>query len=352
MKVETSIKTILLCAALALSACSKKTITPAEDPQPAEVGFTASSQAALVKSDTRANTPLSQFHQNFGVWGIARHPLNMPYILWDDNNLAEVRNDGSGVYTPVSNAYWFNEFTYNFIAIAPYNSGLSNLNINSATNSLSFDYDIANKYAIKGTEGKLPKDHYEFDLMGAVERTTYTKGQSSTQNLIFWHLFSKISIKVQFVNESGTAITTAAVSQIRIAKVDSKRNLEIGYVTPATSNIGNLSVTCSALTPTTPETTLYINASDPKDEDGRWNVHILPQRISDIELQIDYSITEGDKTINYSDVIKLTNSQPANYISNETYNWNIKITPKGPIEFKVSVDPWNETPVGDEVTII
>jgi hypothetical protein len=67
MKVETSIKTILMCAALTLCSCTKKPITPAEDPQPAEVGFTAASQAALVKSDTQATTPLSELHQDFGV---------------------------------------------------------------------------------------------------------------------------------------------------------------------------------------------------------------------------------------------------------------------------------------------
>jgi hypothetical protein len=33
------------------------------------------------------------------------------------------------------------------------------------------------------------------------------------------------------------------------------------------------------------------------------------------------------------------------------YNWNITISSKAGISFKVSVKPWGEQPVGDEIEI-
>ena len=114
MRLEIKTVTILMCVALALSACSKKTITPAVDPQPAEVGFTAASQAVWVKG---GETPTTSFpYDNFGVWGIARHQhVESPYILWSTNQLAEVsapegtltnQETSNVVFTPATAAYW------------------------------------------------------------------------------------------------------------------------------------------------------------------------------------------------------------------------------------------------------
>ena len=68
MRLETKIAILLMLAALAMSSCTKKTITPAEDPQPAEVGFTAASQAVWVKGgDETPQTP--QFSDLYDVNG-------------------------------------------------------------------------------------------------------------------------------------------------------------------------------------------------------------------------------------------------------------------------------------------
>ena len=64
MKTETRTVILLMCAALALGSCTKKTITPDVDPQPAEVRFTASSQDAQVNSETNDPTPLAQHHHS------------------------------------------------------------------------------------------------------------------------------------------------------------------------------------------------------------------------------------------------------------------------------------------------
>lgn len=342
----------MLCAALTLTTACKKTPIPTEDPQPSVVDFRASSQATWVKS---ASTTFSDYHSDFGVWGIAREPLNMPYILWDDNDLTQVtKPQDSDVYVPISPAYWFNSYTYNFIAIAPFtNSGITSTSVNSATNTLTFNYNIKNKYDLKGVEGKSAKDHYEFDLMGAVDQVgPVSSSTASTQNLIFWHLFSKISLKVQFEDASGNALTTGTVSQVRIANLDTERTFVVKYTTETGgNNTEHLSVECNAIA-SAQETTVSFTSADIKDSEGRWNVHILPQTISDLVLSVDYTITENGKTTYYNDSISLINSNPSTYLANGRYNWTLTITPRGSISFSVvEVKKWESAQVGDIIEI-
>ena len=352
MNVETRITIILMCAVFTLFSCTKKAITPAEDPQPSVVDFRASSQAVWVKS---ASTTFSDYHSDFGVWGIAREPLNTPYILWDDNDLTQVtKPQGSDVYVPASPAYWFNRYTYNFIAIAPFtNSGIQETSVNSATNTLTFDYNIKNKYDLKGVEGKSAKDHYEFDLMGAVDQVgPVSSSTASTQTLIFWHLFAKISLKVQFEDAAGNALTSGSVSQVRIANLDAERIFVVKYSTETEgNNTEHLSVECNAIA-SAQETTVSFTSTDAKDSEGRWNVHILPQTISDLVLYIDYTITENGNTTYYSDSISLRNSNPSAYIANGRYNWTLKIVPKGTISFSVvEVEKWGSEQIGSDIEI-
>ena len=343
MKVETSIKTILMCAALALSACSKKTITPAEDPQPAEVGFTAASQAVEMKSGTKATTPLSQFHQDFGVWGIARQAINSDYILWDDNDLTQVnKQQGSDIYVPISPAYWFTGYVYDFIAVAPYtNSGISSTSVHSATNTLTFAYDLASKYALKGNTGTEATDHYQFDLMAAAAHTNeIAQNKPSTQNLIFWHLFAKISINVRFVDAAGTAVNTGSVSQIRLKNVDTDGTYAIAYDGEEATN---LSVTF----------TNGANSNATLTFEGSTGcVHIVPQTVTGFEMYIDFTLNN----VEYKDFKLNLNAagNPAYYDYNQSYNWNISIGPKAVIDFAVTIADWDEDIVGDDngITII
>ena len=352
MNGETRITIILMCVVFTLCSCTKKATPSTEDPEPSVVDFRASSQATWVKS---ASTTFSDYHPDFGVWGIANEPLNIPYILWDDNDLTQVtKPQGSNAYVPASPAYWFNRYTYNFIAIAPYtNSGITSTNVNSATNTLTFNYNIKNKYDLKGVEGKSAKDHYEFDLMGAVDQVgPVSSSTASTQTLVFWHLFSKISLKVQFEDASGNALTTGTVSQVRIANIDTERTFVVKYSTETEgNNTEHLSVECNAIA-SAQETTVSFTSTDAKDSEGRWNVHILPQTISDLVLYIDYTITENGNTTYYSDSISLRNSNPSAYIANGRYNWTLKIVPKGTISFSVvEVEKWGSEQIGSDIEI-
>ena len=341
MKVETSIKTILMCAALTLCSCTKKPITPAEDPQPAQIGFTAASQAALVKSDTQATTPLSQFHQDFGVWGIARQAINSDYILWDDNDLTQVnKQQGSDIYVPISPAYWFTGYVYDFIAVAPYtNSGISSTSVDSATNTLTFAYDLASKYALKGNTGTEATDHYQFDLMAAAAHTNeIAQNKPSTQNLIFWHLFAKITINVRFVDASGAAVTTGTVSQIRLKNVDTDGTYAIAYDDNQTTDLS-----VAFTNGTNSNATLTFDGSP-------GCVHIVPQTVTGFEMYIDFTLNN----VEYKDFKLNLNAagNPAYYDYNQSYNWNISIGPKEDISFKVEVTPWVIEQVGEEIPII
>ena len=90
MKLETKIASLILCLALPLITACKKTPIPAEDPQPAEVAFAASSQAVWVKS---GETPTPTFpHDDFGVWGIARQG-SLVYNLWGNDALMRVNKN-------------------------------------------------------------------------------------------------------------------------------------------------------------------------------------------------------------------------------------------------------------------
>ena len=208
MRLETKTVTILMCVALALSACSKKTITPAADPQPAEVGFTAASQAVWVKGgETKSATDFP--HSSFGVWGIARQG-SLVYNLWGNEALMDVNeNREKDCYEPEEAAYWLGGYTYNFLALAPHTEGdgvsfsddedIISLKDSENPDRLSFAYDMSTQYS---------QTTYDFDLLGASVNTgTIAGGRTDSQTLTFYHLFSQVNIGVSFTTGlNGEAI--------------------------------------------------------------------------------------------------------------------------------------------------
>ena len=339
----------MLCLALPLTTACKKTPISAEDPQPAEIGFTAASQAAWVKSG-ETSTP-SFPHDDFGVWGIARQAINSDYILWDDNDLTQVnKQQGSDIYVPITPAYWFRGYVYDFIAVAPYtNSGITSTSVHTATNTMSFTYDMGAKYALRGIADYDPEDHYLFDLMGAASKTPEVGAStSSTQTLVFWHMMSKINIGAEFKDANGQT-TTGNLTRVRIENVHSKMIYSIKYATPSNENLNGLVVESNSL-PSNQQILTSLNFNDvvsPK-VDGKWSVHILPQVISNFVVYIDYDIKEGDNTVYYKDVkYTMTNASPSKYLANGQYNWTFKIKPGQDISFNVTVKPWTSSDIAD-----
>ena len=211
-----------LCAVLILTACDRNRHTPTT-PDTSPLSFSALSQDPSVKADDNIK-PLSVFHKDFGVWGIARHSSYSPYILWEDEEIpmvkveAVLKNDPvtneeipTSEFVPVSGAYWIQGYTYSFIAIAPYPIGDSAFSDLAATptpqntttpDSFSFTIDMGEKYA-PTAEGASPD--FDFDLMGAAAKSNEVGVASSqdAQNLSFNHLLTKLCVKVRFNGAEG-----------------------------------------------------------------------------------------------------------------------------------------------------
>ena len=347
MKFETKIATLLMCTTLALlSSCNKKLPDTPVQEQQVPVGFRAMSQAAFVKSDP---SPLSAYHANFGVWGIARHEgITSPYILWNANNLTEVVKSATdpNVYVPVTGAYWISGYEYSFLAVAPFNSGASDININTTSGEvLTFNYNIANKYDLRGTEGLQSKDHLEFDLMAAAAKTEkITAVKPTTQGLTFWHLFTRLAINVTFTgwgNDASGNPLTGTVTGMRLCNVDSEGTYTISY---DESKDNNLSVNCVP-NGNTQQKTISFNG-------GTATIHLLPQNIGDFEMYIDFIVgnvtyTDFKLNLNINSTANPNGTNSGEYKYNENYAWNITIGPKEDISFKVEVLPWTSEKVND-----
>ena len=351
-----------MCVALSLlSSCNKKLPDTPVQEQQVPVGFRAMSQAVWVKSgETDPDKPkFSDIHDDFGVWGIARQEgIQSPYILWSANSLTKVEEltTDPGVYAPVTAAYWIKDYKYNFLAVAPFEDGGLTLNgistketqasatpaVQNPVDFMTFTYDMSSKY----TAGL-----YTFDLLGAAAETQKIEsGHKESQQLMFWHLFSKLAIKVIFINGSGEEITTGhTLTELTIDKVNTKGNFTIQF-NATEGKTGNLAVAMNQIN--SDEATLSFNSSSATDLEGRWIAHIVPQNISDLVINIKYKVTNDGKDTYYHDSISLANSDPATYDPNGQYKWTIKINPKGTIGLTVKVNPWDEGQVGDDITII
>ena len=356
MKFETNIATLLMCTTLALlSSCNKKLPDTPVQEQQVPVGFRAMSQAVWVKSgETDPDKPkFSDIHDDFGVWGIARQEgIQSPYVLWSSNALTKVEEltTDPGVYAPVTAAYWIKDYKYNFLAVAPFEDAGLTLNgittketqasttppVQNPVDFMTFTYDMSSKY----TAGL-----YTFDLLGAAAETQKIEsGHKDRQQLMFWHMFAQLSIKVVFENVTG------AVENVSIDGVDTEASFAIKHYTGDTPNPGNtgtLSITMNDLETESVETSLQFSTGSPVDAEGRWTAHIVPQNITDLAINIKYNVTGTDgKVTYYDDSISLANSSPAFYNPNGRYNWTIKITPKGTIGLKVSISDWGVGDIG------
>ena len=327
MKFETRILTVLLCAAFALTACNKNTITP-EGPTLPSVGFRTMSQATWVKSAT-GEFPYPD--QGFGVWGIARNPqAQTPYVLWD--SFTQVRKvTGSDVYAPVTNAYWVKDYTYNFLAVAPYNdAGFTLTGVTQKTSTendkLTFAYDVSSKYAA---------GNHTFDLLGAAAQNTIDVGGYSTaQDLIFWHLFSQVSISATF--SDCDAEGNNAVTRYVLKNVDTQTTYSLSY-----DAYGNLTVTCSS-NGETAQMDLAKSATTAV-------FYLIPQDMSDIELYVDFTVTKDGKQLTAENVMidVSTALDGKTYEYNQRYNWKLNITPKFiTFDSEITVEEW-DTVTGD-----
>jgi hypothetical protein len=298
--------------------------------------FHASSQAADVKAGEGKNDfP----YANFGIWGIARKSGESDYVLWEAAALTQVDKVTEGsttAYKPVDDAYWVKGYTYHFIALAPFGVGGTPTFSTDPTDAMTFSYDLSGNY----TAG-----NYSFDLMAAVAEATVTGSASShtsSQRLTFWHLFSKININVAF--KDGANTFTGTVDKVRL-QMDKDVAYTISFNAEKQLNVATDAGTMNPaeVTFAKSESTNAVPAS----------LHIVPQASANMRLFLDYTIGSGENSFSLKDIeVNLSAAgNPATYGYNESYNWNITIGPKEDISFNVTVAPWTEQQVGNDIVI-
>ena len=349
MKHIVKIAFLMLGAVMILTSCDRNRHTPDPSAQGVPISFSALSQEAPVKADD-----LSDYHEDFGVWGIARYkddtqPDYTPWLVNKQNQMCKVTSQG----VPETGAFWFSGYKYNFIALAPYDLGTSaTLTFTEETatsnDALTLAFSMADKYAASD---------FGFDLMGAVgEKTVAEAKNAGSQDLVFWHLLAKVRISVTFAGlPSGT---TGSVTGLRLHNVATERSYAITDVNEAfsvtyvTTTDGQTPVTITLDHNDEIEENDMLPGKDKQNRDCQYKeLHIIPQSIEDFELDLDFTIgsvgsvgsvqTNGYK-LNL-DAAKYTTTDgvktPVVYLHNQWYNWNITITPKG-IGFDVTVTPW------------
>lgn len=318
--------------ALVHASCNKSNGSVSTQEEKALIDFAAESRDAAVKGD-----PLSGYHEDFGVWGIARKSGQMDYMLWENSAMTKVERQGTtDVYAPVEDAFWLGGYTYNFIAVAPWEAaeGISSITYgtDSGTESLTFPFDLAGKY----DEGV-----YDFDLMAAVAETAAKASATDyvQQSLTFWHLLSQINIKVAFVEADGETPANGSVSQIRIYNVDQDASYTI-----SSNEDGSIYVKCQEGERKYGDTPIVFNESN----NSSWTLNIVPQDRLPFKLFMDFMV-KGNDTVAYRDFeVDLEGAaNPEYYDYNKMFNWNIKIGPKATISFSIHVNEWGVSYVPD-----
>lgn len=299
-----------------------------------------------MKAVTKA-TPLADKYDDFGVWGIARHDGQSPYILWSSDAMTPVNktvetvnNVETTYFVPYSDAFWIRDYRYHFLAIAPYtNLGASVTatasDDNPAEDALNFTYDMGAKYSGSA---------YEFDLLGAAAASVVNESHArGAQDLTFWHLLTKLTIEVSFVNEDGTS-RTGTVSRMQLCNIDSKAAYTISFESDSESDSDALRVGCTSDASVESQVDLTFNNVSTHNNVSTQTLNIVPQKIDDVELYLDFSVTENGQpasTTNFKvNLGAAIEGQPdPGYGYNEVYKWTITISPKI-IKFDVSVTPW------------
>ena len=340
------IMTVSICALFALAAGCNKVHIDNNGNDRKLLLFSAESEENLTQNRTKATSSALPY-EDFGVWGIARRDDGIeqdPYILWRENSLIQVNKNSSGIYEPSSAAYWFSNHTYHFIAVAPFDIDATDVNVitkeensSSGPDALEFKYSIAGKYTAT------PND-YDFDLMGAVamSKVDVAATRSSSQDIVFKHLFSQINMNVYFKGEDGTI--DGSVQKIRIRNVSTQGEYNITF-----DNENSLVVTCTDQTVNqeivfASETALTFPQT----------LHILPQDVSKFELYLDFKIGSGAEALTMNDFkvnLSTANNTPSFYDYNQSRNWNITISPKASISFTIDVAKWVDSNVEGELEI-
>lgn len=330
MKQMIKIAFLPLCAALLLAACDRNRHTP--DPEKIPLSFSASSQTLPVKAGNA--TDPKTLGCDFGVWGYATKQGQMDYLIWEESAMSKVTyKEDSDSYIPDTYAFWFSGYDYNFIAIAPYTDGakkLSDFSVPKSHDALSFSFNMGYSSTNPGV-----------NLMGAIAKThVNTAKDQGAQRLDFQHLTSKIDIKVKFEQASDEVALPLLpqVTGMRLKNVDSDAAYSISYPQEGEyAQEGEIAIGCEIVDNSDSD----IPLSPTKPENGEWwtvTTYILPQKVSDFGLYIDFTI--GDEVYENFPITLTFPDNDHEYGINQWHIWNITLTPSLFVFFEPSVTDW------------
>ena len=251
-------------------------------------------------------------------------------------------------FVPTSGAYWIQGYAYSFLAIAPYTGGAEILvgedNIDAENDVCSFTLDMGPKYPPL-TEGTPEPD---FDIMGAAAKTEQVTiaSQKGAQNLNFHHLLAQININVQ-LKDSKEEDQLGTVKRVRLQGVDTQLSYKLSC-----DEKGEFKVVTSTPDGNSQKEVVFTRDAKENEVGFQQSLNVVPQNIADYKLYLDFTMGAVEFTDFFVDIVN-AKDQPESklYERNQVYNWNITISSKAGISFKVSVTPWGEQPVGDEIEI-
>ena len=328
-----------MCATLASVAC-KKTVQPADEEILNPVGFRAMSQATWVDPAPETKATTTPTFTSFGVWGIARKTGMEPYMLWESNDLIPVTKSGNtNTFVPSEPAYWFSGYTYNFLAIAPYED--IDVTITPAAgntkDAISFSYDMSSKYSGTPATGNNPAiaPDYDFDLLAAAaQHTVQSSSTQGSHTLTFWHLLSQIKIRVLFKDKNGNDLS-GTVTGLRLTNVDADADYSICYG-QVVNNQDKPAVECTSGESSRKEITITGSPAN----DGYYCINVVPQDISKVKLFLNFTVNDAE----YPDfeAILNFNGYETVYKPNECYKWTLTITNSLYINFETSLSEWDD----------
>ena len=319
---------LIISSIFALVACSNGGVSPSTDDK--AISFSNVSTRATL-SDLEAN--------GFGVWAGMENADGYIPILENE----KVYQD-NGAWTYDNTRYWFDDYTFYFVACYPYDE-----------NSTYYSLDTDNEHSVKLSVTETPSE-VDF-LMATNETDTSVDGYSTTVSLEFAHVLTQVSLKIwrDGAKHTNDAMRIKKVSLSNIYKggtyttaadawSTSNEKLNLSYEETEfneTDNIGAAIVKDNGSletggTPATPFDTMML----------------IPQNTSNLSLKITYEL----KRQNAADweEAELEAFLNVNWEIGKRYTYNVVLSSVTDITIyyiQTKVDPWGTPQVGGTVII-
>ena len=319
---------LIISSIFALVACSNGGISPSTDDK------------AISFSDVSTRATLSDLEKDgFGVWAGMENADGYIPILENE----KVYQD-NGAWTYDNKRYWFDDYTFYFVACYPYDE-----------NSTYYSLDTDNEHSVKLSVTETPS---EVDFLMATNVTdTSVDGYSTTVSLEFAHVLTQVGLKIW--RDGGKHQN----DQMRITKVTLGNIYKGGSYSSATATWtpSNEKLTAEKVYTVFADDD-NIGAAIVNDNgtletgdiaaDPFGTMLLLPQTTSDISLKIEYQL-KRQNAVEWESA-ELETKLSVAWEKNKRYTYNVVLSSVTDITIyyiQTKVDPWGTPQVGGTVII-